>query len=72
MYGDLAGKITGCLLDGVQEFDKLVKDADFLHAQVSQVYKLLDAQNTMANSQQPMPPQANMNAGNMPMPPQQM
>jgi hypothetical protein len=45
----MAGKITGCLLDGVNEFDKLVRDPDFLHQQVAQVHNLLTAQQQVAD-----------------------
>lgn len=41
VHGEMAGKITGCLLDGVLEFEKLVQDSDFLDKNVAQVYALL-------------------------------
>jgi hypothetical protein len=41
VHGEMAGKITGCLLDGVLEFEKLVRDPDFLDQNVAQVFNLL-------------------------------
>lgn len=41
VHGEMAGKITGCLLDGVAEFERLVTDSDFLNQNVQQVYNLL-------------------------------
>jgi hypothetical protein len=37
----MAGKITGCLLDGVVEIERLVQEPDFLNQNVQQVYNLL-------------------------------
>lgn len=47
VHGEMAGKITGCLLDGVAEFERLVMDPDFLNQNVQQVHALL-VQQTMA------------------------
>jgi hypothetical protein len=55
----MAGKITGCLLDGVLEFEQLVRDPDFLDKNVAQVYNLL-CQQQMAAQQNPGQPQPNM------------
>jgi hypothetical protein len=41
VHGDMAGKITGCLLDGVVEIERLVQEPDFLNQNVQQVYNLL-------------------------------
>jgi len=53
----MAGKITGCLLDGVLEFEQLVRDPDFLDKNVAQVYSLLVQQQMppVGNAQQPTP-----------------
>jgi len=38
VHGEMAGKITGCLLDGVAEFERLVSEPEFLNQNVHQVY----------------------------------
>jgi len=38
VHGEMAGKITGCLLDGVAEFERLVTEPEFLNQNVHQVY----------------------------------
>ena len=38
VHGEMAGKITGCLLDGVAEFERLVQEPEFLNQNVHQVY----------------------------------
>lgn len=48
VHGEMAGKITGCLLDGVLEFEQLVRDPDFLDKHVAQVYNLLVQQSMPA------------------------
>lgn len=51
LHGDMAGKITGCLLDGVIEFERLVQEPDFLNQNVQQVYNLLMQQQLQAANQ---------------------
>jgi len=70
VYGEMAGKITGCLLDGVADFDKLVREPEFLQQQVSQVYKLLSAQQQVSDVKQNQ--QQMQMAPSMQAPPQQM
>lgn len=41
VHGEMAGKITGCLLDGVSEFERLVLEPEFLNKNVHDVYCLL-------------------------------
>lgn len=52
VHGEMAGKITGCLLDGVAEFEKLVREPEFLNQNVHQVYTLLMQQQHAQQAQQ--------------------
>jgi len=68
VHGEMAGKITGCLLDGVAEFERLVLEPEFLNRNVHDVYCLLMQQQQAAQVMQQQMTQVPTDMGGMPQP----